>query len=107
MRGKCRLQVDFEAPCHFVRAVGHRFWLVELRTQLLSAENEIRVESGGMRQRSPAPQSIATFVGDTFQICSQYSRIALSEENLPARAVLRIDMRVQRSGSPHAASTRS
>ena len=40
-------------------------------------------------------QSIATFTGAIFQIESQYSRIARSEENLPARAVLRIDMRVQ------------
>jgi len=107
MHGECRLKVDFAANCHFVRAVEHGFRPVELGTQLFSAENKIRVESGGMRQRCPAPQSIATFVGDTFQIFSQYSRIALSEENLPARAVLQIDMRVQRSGFLHAASTRS
>ena len=52
-------------------------------------------------------QAQIVVTGRTFQISSQYSRIARSEENLPARAVLRIDMRVQRSGSFQAALTRS
>ena len=41
------------------------------------------------------------------QIRSQYSPMARSDENLPDRAVFRIDIRVQRSGSIHAALTRS
>jgi len=57
--------------------------------------------------RSPGPQSRTTLTGGTFQISSQYSRIARSDENFPARAVFRIDIRVQRSGSCHAALTRS
>jgi len=57
--------------------------------------------------RRTCSQSVVTRVGDTFQIFSQYSRMARSEENLPARAVLSIDMRVQRSWSAHAALTRS
>ncbi len=38
--------------------------------------------------------SFSTGTGWAFQIRSQYSRIARSEENLPVRAVFRIDMRV-------------
>ena len=40
------------------------------------------------------------------QMRSPYSRIARSDENLPDRAVLRMDIRVQRAGSCQAASTR-
>ncbi len=42
-------------------------------------------------------QACRTRIGRTPQILSQYSRIERSEENFPPRAVLRIDMRVQRS----------
>ena len=52
-------------------------------------------------------QSSAILTGGTFQMRSQYSRIDRSEENLPERAVFRIDMRVQRGGSRQAASTRA
>ena len=41
------------------------------------------------------------------QIRSQYSRIDRSDENFPARAVLSIDIRLQRFGSLQAALTRS
>ena len=37
---------------------------------------------------------ITTRTGLIFQMSSQYSRMARSDENLPMRAVLRIDMRV-------------
>src|SRR5208282_489689 len=43
--------------------------------------------------------SISTLTGLALQISSQYSRIARSEENLPVRAILRIDIRVQLSPS--------
>jgi hypothetical protein len=56
---------------------------------------------------SPCRQSSTILRGFAFQIAAQYSRIARSDENLPARAVLRIDMCVQRSTSFHAALTRS
>src|SRR5450755_3120339 len=46
-----------------------------------------------------------TGTGLDCQISAQYSRIVRSEENLPERAVFRIDMRVQRSLSRKAAST--
>src|ERR1039458_3822548 len=46
-----------------------------------------------------------TGTGLDCQISAQYSRIVRSEENLPERAVFRIDMRVQRSPSQKAAST--
>jgi hypothetical protein len=36
----------------------------------------------------------------------QYSAMARSDENLPMRAVLRIDMRVQRCWSPYTAFNR-
>jgi hypothetical protein len=39
----------------------------------------------------------STGTARAFQISAQYSRMVRSEENLPQRAVLRIDMRVQRS----------
>jgi hypothetical protein len=42
----------------------------------------------------------------TFQMSSQYSVIARSEENFPLRAVLRMDIRVQASTSCQAALTR-
>jgi hypothetical protein len=38
-------------------------------------------------------------MGLTRQIVSAYSRIERSEENMPERAVFRIDIRVQRWGS--------
>ena len=38
-------------------------------------------------------------IGSTSQTFSQYSRMARSEENLPIRAALRIDIRVQRLSS--------
>jgi hypothetical protein len=47
------------------------------------------------------------FTGRIFQIRSQYSLIARSDENLPACAVFRIDMRVQRRVSCQAALTSS
>jgi hypothetical protein len=36
-----------------------------------------------------------TVMGLTFQMSSQYSVMARSDENLPLRAVLRMDIRVQ------------
>ena len=47
----------------------------------------------------------STGIGDTFQISSQYSAIARSEENFPLRAVLRIDICDHRSRSCQAALT--
>ena len=41
----------------------------------------------------------------TRQMSRQYSRIVRSEENLPVRAALRIDMRVQRSRSRYTSLT--
>ena len=41
------------------------------------------------------------------QIRSQYSPMARSDENLPERAVFRIDIRVQRSGSWNASAARA
>ena len=55
--------------------------------------------------RSTQPRAI--LIGCTFQIRSQYSRIARSEENFPARAVLRIDICIHLAGSRQAALTRS
>ena len=53
---------------------------------------------GGLRSGAIADaQSSAMLTGGTFQMRSQYSRIDRSEENLPERAVFRIDMRVQRA----------
>ena len=43
--------------------------------------------------------SNSTAIGFTFQIRAAYSPIERSDENIPERAVLRIDMRVQRSVS--------
>src|SRR5574337_383705 len=51
-----------------------------------------------------APYNV-TVTGCTFQISSQYSSMARSDENLPLRAVFRIDMRVHLSVSCHAAPT--
>jgi hypothetical protein len=45
--------------------------------------------------------------GQTFQISSQYSVMARSDENLPLRAVFRMDIFVHDSVSCHAALTRS
>jgi hypothetical protein len=47
-----------------------------------------------------------TVTGWTFQMSSQYSVMDRSDENLPLRAVLRIDIRVHASVSCHAALTR-
>ena len=49
----------------------------------------------------------STDIGRTPQISSQYSLIARSEENLPLRAVLRIDIRDQASSSTHTLLTSS
>ena len=56
------------------------------------------------RHLDSAPE-IRIGTGFTFQMRSLYSRIARSDENLPARATLSIDIRVQRSGSRNASST--
>lgn len=48
-----------------------------------------------------------TVTGCTLQMSLQYSAMARSEENLPQRAVLRIDMRVQWSATCQAALIRS
>ena len=53
------------------------------------------------------PSHHSTDSGVTCQISSQYSLMARSDENLPLRAVLRIDIRVQRSTSCQAELTRS
>src|SRR5262249_47849748 len=53
------------------------------------------------------PGSSTTLTGFAPQMLSQYSSTARSEENLPPRAVLRIDMRVQCSSSCHTVLTRS
>ena len=47
-----------------------------------------------------------TVTGTTFQMSSQYSAMARSEENFPLRAVLRIDIRDHATGSCQAALTR-
>ena len=54
--------------------------------------------------RAP-PGQTSTVTGRTFQIWSQYSAIARSDENVPLRAVFKIDIRVQASVSRHAAPT--
>ena len=56
---------------------------------------------------STQPAQIFTVSGQTFQMSSQYSAIARSEENLPLRAVFRMDIFVHDSPSSHAALTRS
>jgi len=50
-------------------------------------------------------QSSVMFTGGTFQISSQYSPIARSEENLPLRAQLSMDLRIQPSVSSQAVLT--
>lgn len=47
----------------------------------------------------------STGIASTFQISSQYSAIARSDENFPLRAALMIDIRDQVSSSCHAALT--
>jgi hypothetical protein len=50
---------------------------------------------------------MVTVSGQTFQMSSQYSAIARSDENLPLRAVFRMDIFVHESLSRHEALTRS
>ena len=47
---------------------------------------------------------MVTVSGQTFQMSSQYSAMARSDENLPLRAVFRMDILVQDSLSCHAAT---
>ena len=56
---------------------------------------------------SMRPGYTLTVTGLTFQMSWQYSTMARSDENLPLRAVFRIDIRVQASVSCQAALTRS
>ena len=46
-----------------------------------------------------------TVTGQTFQMSSQYSVMARSDESLPLRVVFRIDIRVHAAVSCHAALT--
>ncbi len=50
----------------------------------------------------PASSCVSRLMGTALarQMSAQYSRMVRSDENFPLRAVLRIDMRVQRSASP-------
>ena len=48
---------------------------------------------------------MVTVSGQTFQMSSQYSAMARSDENLPLRAVFRMDIFVHDSLSCHAALT--
>jgi hypothetical protein len=48
---------------------------------------------------------MVTDSGHTFQISSQYSAIARSDENFPLRAVFKMDIFVHASLSSHAAPT--
>ena len=66
------------------------------------APNSFRCAAGG---RPSQPAQMVTVSGETFQMSSQYSAIARSEENLPLRAVFRIDICVHASLSCHAALT--
>ena len=50
-------------------------------------------------------RQIFTVSGWTFQISSQYSAMARSDENLPLRAVFKMDIFVHASLSCHAALT--
>ena len=56
--------------------------------------------------QGPAGYTV-TVTGTTFQMSSQYSAMARSDENFPLRAVLRIDIRDHAAGFCHAALTRS
>jgi hypothetical protein len=55
--------------------------------------------------RSSQAAHTVTVSGQTFQMSSQYSAMARSDENLPLRAVFRIDIFVHASLSSHAALT--
>src|SRR6185312_7546413 len=72
-----------------------------------AASTALRLVFPGVDRVAAGQSSIGTRSGSTFQISRMYSRIARSDENLPIRAALTIDMRVQRSRSRHAASTRA
>ena len=74
-------------------------WLSRMWRQCWSRTTRKRV-----RDRT---RHAVTVTGRTFQMSSQYSAIARSDENLPLRAVFRIDIRVHASRSCHAALTRS
>jgi hypothetical protein len=74
------------------------------RTRDRLAPNSIRWAALGQTGRSV---HILTVSGQTCQMSSQYSAIARSDENLPLRAVFRIDIFVHDSPSSHAALTSS
>ena len=65
-----------------------------------------RTTRGRSRVRDRAGHTV-TVTGLTFQISSQYSAMARSDENFALRAVLRIDIRDHTSGFCQAALTRS
>ena len=88
--------------------VGHR----DERDQPAAQFGTDRRSAGGYLEEPVQPGAdpvaqVRTFIGGTFQIWSQYSRMDRSEENLPLRAALRIDILDQVSRSFHAWSTRS
>src|SRR5262249_27439345 len=67
----------------------------------------LRLVLPGVDGVAAGQSSIGTGSGATSQISRMYSRIARSEENFPMRAAFRIDIRVHRSRSRHAESTRA
>src|ERR1700740_3163238 len=81
-------------------------------THLHQAETQQQSEQsrqgrlGRTLHRCSSPRYV-TFTGDgvTFQIRSQYSRMERSEENFSMRETLRIDLRVQATGSTQRALT--
>lgn len=96
-----------ERPCHGKYTDGAPF-AVNRATSSQYPPSQLRCTTHLNGARAPdAAQSSAIFTGAIFQIRSQYSATARSDENFPERAVLRIDMRAQRAGSCHAALTRA
>src|SRR5690242_19585684 len=77
----------------------------ELKERGVSRERVVQQPDVGRRLRIPPDTAHSTGDAATCQMSSQYSRMARSDENLPLRAVLRIDIRVHRSTSCHAAPT--
>jgi len=75
-------------------ALGSRARLAPRMTLL-----KVIVEAHRHFTTSDISRSKLTFSLPMRQIFSQYSRIERSEENLPMRALLKMDMRVQRSAS--------
>ena len=81
---------------------GSARWIAGGWPHASAAEHPIAVHDrpGAVTRRTcPLPLTL-TVTGDTFQMSSQYSAMARSDENLPLRAVFRIDIRVHAGDVP-------